>query len=234
MNFSQIHERLRLEMLRRIQRGTLSVSLLARQSGFGQPHLSNFLHGRKQLSLEGVDRILAAQRLSAADLLPALAPREAALPLEEDGAVPLVSHTTAFFEPFVRPSAIESMLHFPAELLAAIRPRATSARRAWQRFVAVRAAASDAIAMEPLLQPRAIVLLDRHYNTFVPYRPNRLNLYAVQHGARLKLRYVDFSQNRLVLRPRGFAYPVELIDAGGWERAADLLAGRVALALNEL
>ena len=66
MNFTQMHERLRLELLRRIQRGTLSVSLLARQTGFGQPHLSNFLHSRRQLSLEGMDRLLAAQHLAAA------------------------------------------------------------------------------------------------------------------------------------------------------------------------
>ena len=71
MNFTQMHERLRLELLRRIQRGTLSVSLLARQTGFGQSHLSNFLHNRRQLSLEAMDRILAAQHLAAADLLPA-------------------------------------------------------------------------------------------------------------------------------------------------------------------
>ena len=74
MNFTQMHERLRLELLRRIQRGTLSVSLLARQTGFGQPHLSNFLHSRRQLSLEAMDRILAAQHLTAADLLPGTLP----------------------------------------------------------------------------------------------------------------------------------------------------------------
>ena len=72
MNFTQMHERLRLELLRRIQRGTVSVSLLARQTGFGQAHLSNFLHSRRQLSLEAMDRILAAQHLTAADLLPAM------------------------------------------------------------------------------------------------------------------------------------------------------------------
>src|SRR6202142_1568474 len=70
MNFTQMHERLRLELLRRIQRGTVSVSLLGRQSGFGQSHLSNFLHGRRQLSLDALDRILAAQHLAVADLLP--------------------------------------------------------------------------------------------------------------------------------------------------------------------
>ena len=72
MNFTQMHERLRLEMLRRIQRGTASVSLLARQTGLGQSHLSNFLHCRRQLSLEALDRVLAAQHLTAADLLPAM------------------------------------------------------------------------------------------------------------------------------------------------------------------
>src|SRR3954470_10436031 len=69
MNFSQMHERLRLELLRRINRGTLSVSLLARQTGFGQAHLSNFLHNRRQLSLEALDRVMSAQHLGADDLL---------------------------------------------------------------------------------------------------------------------------------------------------------------------
>jgi hypothetical protein len=79
MNLTQMHERLRLELLRRIQRGTLSVSLLARQSGYGQAHMSNFLHNRRQLSLEAMDRILSAQHIDASDLLPALMPGAATL-----------------------------------------------------------------------------------------------------------------------------------------------------------
>src|ERR1700746_2043767 len=69
MNFTQMQDRLRVELLRRIQRGTLSVSLLARQTGFGKSHLSNFLHARRQLSLEGIDRMLAAQHMAAEDLV---------------------------------------------------------------------------------------------------------------------------------------------------------------------
>jgi hypothetical protein len=68
MNFSQLHERLRLEVLRRIDRGALSGSLLARQTGFPQSHISNFLHRKRTLSIEGADRLLAAQMLSVADL----------------------------------------------------------------------------------------------------------------------------------------------------------------------
>ncbi len=220
-------------MLRRIERGTLSVSLLARQTGFGQPHLSNFLRGRRRLSLGSMDRILAAQRLTAADLLPVLALSESA-PGEESGAVPLVTHAAARFERTIVTSGVQLTLHFPAELLASMRPRAPSARRAWQRFVAVRASAADAVAMKPLVQPRAIALLDRHYISLLAYRPDRPNVYAIQQEAHLKLRYVDFALNRLVLRPHNLAIPLELIDAGGWEPAADLIVGRVALILNEL
>src|ERR1019366_10189086 len=100
MNFTQMHERLRLELLRRIQRGTLSVSLLARQTGFGQSHLSNFLHNRRQLSLEAMDSILTAQHMAAGDLLPATYQHEA-LPADgESSAVPVVSHAAALFEPY--------------------------------------------------------------------------------------------------------------------------------------
>ncbi len=228
-----MHERLRLELLRRIQRGTVSVSLLARQTGFGQSHLSNFLHNRRQLSLEAMDRILAAQHMAASDLLPATFQREA-LPADgESSSVPLVSHAAALFEPFIRPSVAQSMLHLPAGLLQTIRARPSASRRTWQRFVAVRVPASDAAAMDPLVLPDAITLIDRHYNSLMPYRPNRPNLYAVRHGAHLTLRYVDYVANRLVLRPHNIAYPVDLIEVDSGEPPSELIAGRIALILNE-
>ncbi len=228
-----MHERLRLELLRRIQRGTLSVSLLARQTGFGQPHLSNFLHNRRQLSLEAIDRVLAAQHLTAADLLPVLH-QPGFLPADgEESSVPVVSHHAALFEPHIRPSVVQSMLHLPAGLLGTIRTRVSNTRRAWQRFVAVRVPAADAVPMEPLVLPEAIVLIDRHYNSLMPYRPNRPNLYAVRHGAHLTLRYVDFVASRLVLRPHNIAYPVDLIEVDPGEAPGDLIAGRVALVINE-
>jgi transcriptional regulator with XRE-family HTH domain len=233
MNFTQMHERLRLELLRRIQRGTLSVSLLARQTGFGQPHLSNFLHSRRQLSLEALDRILAAQHLSAGDLLPATYQRESLPSDGESSSVPVVSHATALFEPFIRPSAAQTMLYLPAGLLQSIRTRVSNPRRAWERFVAVRVSGADALPMEPLVLPDAIALIDRHYNSLMPYRPNRPNLYAVRHGSHLTLRYVDFVANRLVLRPLNIAFPVDLIELDHGEPPSELIAGRVALILNE-
>jgi len=234
MNFTQMHERLRLELLRRIQRGTLSVSLLARQTGFGQSHLSNFLHSRRQLSLEAIDRILAAQHLAADDLLPATYQPRDLPPNDESTTVPLVSHAAALFEPFIRPSAVQAMLYMPAGVLQSARARVSPVRRAWQRFVAVRIPAADALAMEPLVLPEATVLVDRHYTSLMPYRPSRPNLYAVRHGAHLTLRYVDFVANRLVLRPHNIAFPVDLVEIGPGEAPNDLIAGRIALIVNEL
>ena len=234
MNFTQMHERLRLELMRRIQRGSLSVSLLARQTGFAQAHISNFLHGRRQLSLEAMDRVLAVQHLTAADLLPPPRANEtAAFDLGRD-SVPVVSHAVALFEPLVRPTAVQSMLHLPAGALESIRARTSQSRRAWQRFVAVRIPSADALALDPLVMPDAIVLIDRHYNSMLPYRPNRASLYAVRHGAHLILRYVDFVTNRLVLRPLSIAFPVDLVEVAPGETPSDLIAGRVALILNEL
>ncbi len=233
MNFTQMHERLRLELLRRIQRGTVSVSLLARQTGFGQSHLSNFLHNRRQLSLEAMDRILAAQHMTAGDLLPATYHQEA-LPADgESSSVPVVSHAAALFEPYIRPSTTQSMLHLPAGLLQSIRARVSNPRRAWQRFVAVRIPAADALPMEPLVLPEALTLIDRHYTSLMPYRPNRPNLYAVRYGSHLMLRYVDFVANRLVLRPHNIAFPVDLLEVDSGEAPSELIAGRIALILNE-
>jgi hypothetical protein len=234
MNFTQMHERLRLELLRRVQRGTVSVSLLGRQTGFGQAHLSNFLHSRRQLSLEAMDRILKAQHLTAADLLPSA--RQLTPESIGNGmcAVPVVSHAIALFEPVTRPSAIQSLLYLPANGFESAQARASGARRAWERFVAVRVPGGDAPAMDPLLLPEAIALIDRHYNSLLPYRPNRANLYAVRDGAHLKLRYVDFLSSRLVLRPHNLAFPVDLIDVDPEESPNDLLVGRIALILNDL
>jgi hypothetical protein len=48
------------------------------------------------------------------------------------------------------------------------------------------------------------------------------------------LRHVDFLLNRLVLKPYNCAYPVELMELELHESPGDLLAGRVALIVNEL
>jgi len=234
MNFSQIHERLRVEMLRRIQRGTLSVSLLSRQTGFGKSHLSNFLHARRQLSLEGMDRMLTAQHMAAEDLLHLGALGDHITQEESLSSVPVVSHGSALFEPYIRPSGVQMMLQLPPGVLQSLSPKTVVARRAWQRFVAIRIAHSDALPMDPLLLPDALAVIDRHYNSLIAYRAGRLNLYAVRDGAHLRLRYVDFVENRLVLRPLNIAFPISLIEIGPDNSPGEWITGRVVLTINEL
>lgn len=235
MNLTQMHERLRLEVLRRIQRGSLSVSLLARQTGFGQSHLSNFLHCRRQLSLDAMDRVLSAQQLVASDLLPS--PRRNAnhdLFGEETGAVPVVSHSVALFEPCIRAASVQSLLHLPAGVFRTARARTSVSRRTWQRFVAIRISSADAQPMEPILMPEALLVIDRHYSSLAQYRPHRPTLYAVRNGPHLALRFVDFLSGRLVLRPSNANFAAELLETAPGESPNDLITGRVALILNEI
>jgi hypothetical protein len=234
MNLTQMQERLRMELLRRIQRGSVSVSLLARQTGFAQAHISNFLRGYRHLSLDAMDRILQAQHMIASDLLIPTRVTASGGPGIERDSIPIVSHAAALFEPVIRPSAVQSMLFVSPDALEDIRSRPVPGRRAWQRFVAVRIPSADALAMDPIVLPDAVALIDRHYNSLRPYRPNRANLYAVRHGAHLRLRYLDFLLNRLVLRPSNMAFPIDLIDFAPGETPNELITGRLALLLNEL
>ena len=234
MNFTQMHERLRLELLRRIQRGSLSVSLLARQTGFGQAHLSNFLHSRRQLSLEAHGSRSGFPAHDGRRSAPRNPPFRGRAAEMESNSVPIVSHAAALFEPYIRSSAVHSLLRLPVGVLQSLHTRASNHRRAWQRFVAVRIPSADALAMDPLVLPEAIVLIDRHYTSLAAYRPGKTNVYAVRHGSHLTLRYVDFLSNRVVLRPHNRAFPLDVIELEPAEAVGDLLAGRIALIVNEL
>jgi hypothetical protein len=153
---------------------------------------------------------------------------------QESGVVPVVSHPAALFEPYIRRSSVQGLFSVPAGLLASTRTRISKSRGQWQRFVAVSVSAADALPMDPLVQPDAIVLLDRHYTSFIPYRLNHNNLYAVRNGRQLAVRYLDFLMNRLVLRPHNLAFPVDLLEVAPGESPSDLIAGRIALIVNEV
>jgi len=233
MNFLQLQERVRLELLRRIERGTLSVSLLARQTGLGQAHVSNFLHGRRGLSLGTLDKMLGTLRMQIADLLP----EQRGVFLEKQIGpvvqVPLVPHSVAIFEPYLRPSSVEVVLPFPGVVVTGLEARCVSARRQWERFVAVRISAEDAAAMMPVLRADAVVLLDRHYTSFRSYREGVANLYGARVGTQLLVRYAQHQADRVVLRPFRVEANVDVVEVGGKETASDVLVGRVVVVVNE-
>lgn len=234
MNFQELHELLRLELVRRIERGSLTGRRLASQTGFQQAHISNFLNGRRSLSLEGLDRVLAAQHLTVDQLLPvdlAAAVVPSSEPME---AVPVVSPSAAMDEARVAELSVIETVQVATSRLYDNRARTAGKRGHWQRFVAVRADAQQSAAMEPLLSPGAIAVLDRHYNSLAPYRAQQPTLYAVRCGAALLLRFVDFDEGRLILRPYSRAFPVQLLAPSAHESPADYLVGRVCMIFSEL
>jgi hypothetical protein len=178
--------------------------------------------------------MLAAQHLVVADLLPAGHGLRRKAFDGESIAVPVISHAAALFEPYIRPSAVQWTLQLPSGALRELRARTTATRRTgWQRYVAVRIPPEDAEAMEPLVLPEAIAVIDRHYNSLAPYHPARPNLYAVRDGSRLALRFCDFLSARLVLRPLRSDHQVELMEMGPDMSPSEWITGRVALIINE-
>jgi hypothetical protein len=228
MNFQDLHELLRVELQRRIERGTLTGSRLAQQAGFQQAHISNFLNRKRALSLEGLDRVLASQNLTAS---PSPPPSTTSDPIE---IVPVVSPSAAMDQARISPAAVIETIQVSASRLQDNRARPSTRHAHWQRFLAIRADTQQSAAMDPLVSPGAIAVLDRHYNSLAPYRAHQPTLYAVRCGAALLLRFVDFDEGRLILRPYSRDFPVQLLPLATHETPADYIVGRVCLVFSEL
>ena len=234
MNFTQLQERLRVELLRRIDRGSVNGAVLARQTGFQPSHISNFLRRRRTLSLGGLDRLLAAQMLTVGDLL-ALddmppGPREAPNSFTHT-VIPVVAPSVAIHDAVPPSSATLDTVQLPLGILEQIRSRRATSRRGWSRFVSVRVTRLQATGMQPLLPPDTLAVIDRHYNSPVAYQPPQPSIFAVRVGNALQLRLTEFENNRLILRPIELDHPVQLLALGPHEMPSDLIIGRVCLIL---
>jgi hypothetical protein len=162
-----------------------------------QAHISNFLNRKRALSLEGLDRVLASQNLTIDQILPL--DLAAATPVSDPTeVVPVVSASVAMDDAHIPTSAIIETIQVSASRLHDNRSRPSTKNAHWQRFLAIRADAQQSAAMDPLLSPGAIAVLDRHYNSLAPYRAHQPTLYAVRTGAALLLRFVDFDEGRLI------------------------------------
>ena len=58
MKFRALQENLRKALWERIEEGELTGLRLARETGFKQAHISNFLNRKRGLSVEGMDKVL--------------------------------------------------------------------------------------------------------------------------------------------------------------------------------
>jgi hypothetical protein len=148
--------------------------------------------------------------------------------------VPLVSAPAAADERQISASAVIEALPLATSRLSDNRARPSPRSIGWQRFVALQVDAQQAAAMEPVLASGMIAVIDRHYNSIAPYRAHQPTLYAVRYGAGVLLRYVEFDDGRLILRPSAIDCAVQLITITANEMPSDYIVGRVCLLLNEL
>jgi hypothetical protein len=241
MNFQHLHELLRLELLRRIDQGVLTGTKLAQQTDFRQAHVSNFLNKKRSLSLEGLDRMLAAQNLTVDQLLPVdLHAGSTGTGTDAMETVPVVSSSAAMDSAFATAASVIETIQVSASRLLDNRARPVAKRAGsgkdiqWQRFMAIRVDAQQASAMEPMLTAGTIAVLDRHYNSLAPYRAHQPTLYGVRHGGALLLRFVESEEGRMILRPYSRAFPIQLLAVGAEESPADYIIGRVCVLLSEL
>jgi transcriptional regulator with XRE-family HTH domain len=234
MNFQDMHELLRLEIVRRIEHGSLTGTELAQQTGFRQAHISNFLNRRRALSLEGLDRVLTAQNLTVEQILPISVTATASTVNDLCEPVPVVSHTSVLDEPKIPASSILETIQVPSSALLSNRARQSLRRAPWQRFVAIRLDRSETAPMEPVLTVGSIAILDRHYNTLAPYRAHQSTILAARCGKAIVFRYIDCDEQHLILRPHNLDYPVQLLPLSAGESPSDRVLGRVCMIYSEL
>lgn len=231
MKFRQLQECLRRELLEKIDQGELTALGLAKQTEFAQPHITNFLNRKRLLSVEAMDRVLAARRMSVLDLLdPEEVNKRASIVPPSEGDfenVLLVEGTIAAGEPIITNEDVKDILKFKKSFLRRLRPSENSRRDRWRRFVLIKVDAHDGMSMYPRLLPRATVLIDRHYNSLEPYRKQEPNMYAVRHNGGATVKYVELAENNLILRPHNQAYPITVILIEEGKTFSDYIIGRI-------
>jgi phage repressor protein C with HTH and peptisase S24 domain len=231
MKFRKLQERLRQLLLASIAAGDLTGMQVAQMAGFQQAHISNFLNRKRALSMDAMDRVLGALRLSVMDLLDPdeVGKRATIIPPSEDEFenVLLVEGAVAAGEPVITSEAVREILKFKKTFLRRLRPEPANSRDDWRRFVLVKVDAHDGMSMYPRLLPGSTLLVDRHYNSLKPYRKHEQNMYAVRVEGGCTVKYVELANNNLVLRPHNQAYPVTVLPMEEGKRFCDYIVGRV-------
>jgi transcriptional regulator with XRE-family HTH domain len=229
VTFTGLQEELRANLLRRIRLGELTGAEVARRSGYTQAHVWNFLNGKRGMALDGLDRVIAAIGVTLEELVQERLLRGTK---ERDMLhVPLVDLDTACQKEAIVEGDAQGILGVPRQFLECQRSgNVTPGRTKWTRFVVVRLAAGElppGLAAGTSGASAVAVLIDRHYNTLVPYRGGQCNYYAVRlpNGGRIG-RLVRVAGGLFVEGAELDSAPIPL-DAG-IDPAEVLIAGRVA------
>lgn len=236
MRFQDLQNKLRSHIRARLDRGDLTGIELSQSAGFQQAHLSNFLNGRRGLSLETMDRLLQTLDLGILDLVE---PREIAERATIAAGAPgenvvLVSSADAARLPVFPPGHVRDSLRFPRSFLRRLRAHDIANRAEWMRFVLVRLEAREAASLLPRAASGIILLIDRQYNSLEAYRRLRPNLYVVYAHGHCSVGYVSLAGDQLVLRPRSRECPLQMVRLERGRHYSDYIVGRVCHAVVEV
>jgi transcriptional regulator with XRE-family HTH domain len=228
--FQTLQDSLRAGIWARLERGDLTGKSLAHKAGFQQAHLSNFLNGKRGLSLQAMDRLLDVLHLDVLQLAGVNEARryiaDGEHPPNDTEAVALVSFDTAAHAIRFSADDVQDAVSFRRSFLRRLKPKIVGNRRDWTRFAVVTLDEQNAAGMSPQLLPGAQVLIDRHYNS-PPREANSPELYAVMAHAIACVTGVTLTSGHLILRPQLQTAPVRLISVPHGRRAGDFIVGRV-------
>jgi transcriptional regulator with XRE-family HTH domain len=227
MMISDLQDRLRVLLKERIDAGELTGTEMGQRAGFRQAHISNFLNGRRGLSIEGMDRVMEVLRLDVADLMPNSRRKPPEAGDAAFDSIPVVV-LSALLQSDFSSAEVAEYLRFKKSFLRRIRPEMAMQRKSWQRFVLIKTDRESGIAMRPRLLPGATLLVDRHYNSLRPYRRSEPNLYVVLCAGKYKIRYVELQGNQLTLRPENQEVALDYVELSKGETFVDYVVGRVA------
>jgi transcriptional regulator with XRE-family HTH domain len=230
INFRGLQERLRERLLTQIEAGELTGIQLARETGFQQAHISNFLNRKRGLSLEAMDTILKVTRTSLPELIEPVDRGRKRQRAAADDCAKFVSFPIVNIEDCAAvqvPNVTNrGAIMVANSLVQRLRTDMYTPRPHWQRFVAVRLPASECEVMSRKIARSAIVGVDRHYNSLAPFRSGERNMYVVRWRDRFVVRYVEQIGEELMLRAESAAEPLMSLPREKGEPMAAII-GRV-------
>jgi transcriptional regulator with XRE-family HTH domain len=234
VDFSGLQEKLRRRLLTEIEAGELSGAQLAQQIGFRQSHISNFLNRKRGLSLEAMDAILKARRLSLEEMIEnGEKPRPVKFSIRasssEPAWIPLVEDEKCLASD-VPYSGSRNALKVMVSGLEKLPERMHIPRPHWRRFIAVRVSATDSRAMAPRLRQGALAIVDRHCNTLL----GNMSMYLARNAGKYLIRYVEQVGEELILRAHNPEHPVQMMERTAGRDLLAAIIGRVCMVAEEV
>jgi plasmid maintenance system antidote protein VapI len=234
MLIADLHEHIRQHVLATVKSGQITQTALAELMGMKQAHISNFVRGKRGLSVDAMDAVLTLLGLDVERLIGiserTRLPGDSSTTLE---SVPMIQHRAAM-NPTFGENDILGKLGFTKVLLRRLHVEESEARAPWVRFVAVRADTAFAAPMYPRFENGSVLLIDRHYCSLVEHRKDQPNLYLIRKEDALMVRWVEMQGTQLCLRPETSKYPLDFVCINKNHPLTSCIVGRVAHIATEL